>query len=150
LSMNIFWILYLVFILHSWENFIVVENMIQIFVTFAFWRRRKILRFETNMQMKTFFIIHFDFCVNASFFEKHSSTFFIIHFIFCVNALFFEKHSSRFFITHFSFCVNASFFEKSSYLSTTWLFEKSFYFLTTWWKDFDKTNYVNNFVLWTK
>jgi hypothetical protein len=143
-----FYTSYLFFILK--KNFIVVENMIQIFMTFASWRKRKIFRLETNMQMKTLFIIHFDFCVNASFFEKHSSTFFIIYFTFCVSALFFEKHSSTFLITHFSFCVNASFFEKSSYLSTTWLFEKSFYLLIIWWKDLDKTDCVNNFVLWTK
>jgi hypothetical protein len=143
-----FYTSYLFFILE--KIFIVVENMIQIFMTFASWRKRKTLQFKTNMQMKTFFIIHFDFCINASFFEKHSSTFFITHFIFCVNVLFFEKHSSTFFITHFSFCVNASFFEKSSYLSTTWLFEKSSYLLITWWKNLDKTNCVYNFILWTK
>jgi hypothetical protein len=50
--------------------FIVVENMIQIFMTFASWRERKIFRFETNMQMKTLLITRFSFCVNASFFEK--------------------------------------------------------------------------------
>ncbi len=144
-----FYTSYLFFILE--KIFIVVEKMIQIFMTFASWRKRKILRFEINMQMKTLFIIHFDFCVNASFFEKHSLTLFIIHFSslisFSASVFYSLKNIHQHFSSHTSiFCVNASFFEKSSYLSTTWLFEKSSYFLITWWKNLDKTDCVNNFI----
>ncbi len=54
------------------EILVFVENMIEIFMTFTSWRKRKTLRLETSMQMKTLFIISFNFCVNASFFEKSS------------------------------------------------------------------------------
>jgi hypothetical protein len=97
-----FYISYLFFILK--KIFIVVENMIQIFMTFASWRKRKILRFEINMQMKTLLIIHFDFCVNASFFEnihQHFSSFTS----FSVSMLYSLKNIHQHFSSHISISV---------------------------------------------
>jgi hypothetical protein len=126
-----FYISYLFFILE--KIFIVVENMIQIFMTFASWRKRKILRLETDMQMKTLLIIHFDFCVNASFFEKHSSTFFITHFLslisFSASMLYSLKNTHQHFSSHTSISVsmlhslkNLHIFQQFNYLKNLHIF----------------------------
>jgi hypothetical protein len=104
-----FYISYLFFILK--KIFIVVENMIQIFMTFAFWRKRKTFRFEINMQMKTFFIIHFDFCVNASFFKNIH-----LHFLsltsFFVSMFYSLKNIHQHFSSHISVSVSMLHFSK--------------------------------------